>query len=72
MGRRGARPLALAGSVSAVLVGRCFVVAGVYEGRLHSGSFLTGHSDPNRLRNVPPLIGAQVLNRLAINAGKEA
>ncbi len=31
------------------------VRAGVYEGRLHSGA-LTGHSDPNRLRHVPPLI----------------
>jgi len=40
------------------------VDAGVYEGRLHSGA-LTGHSDPNRLRQVPPLIGAEVLNRLA-------
>ena len=33
---------------------------------------LTGDSDPNRLRYVPPLIGAEVLNRLAETRGMEA
>jgi hypothetical protein len=51
-------------AVSACWSGDVFAFAGVYEGRLHSGA-LTGHSDPNRLRYVPPLMGAEVLNRLA-------